>query len=298
MSSPQFQKLLGLLRQGPPRSGEPDIAAMRRRMDRVGGRLPEGVWTERAEVGGVGGEWIVPDGAEAGAAVLYLHGGGFVAGSVDSHRALVGHLAKSLGCRLLVPGYRLAPEHRHPAALDDATAVYLALIAEHGADPARTAVMGDSAGGGLTAALLVALRDGGHRSPAAAVLISPWVDLTASGESMRTRAEADPMIAPADIAAMARHYLGDVDPATPSASPLFADLGGLPPLLVQVGDAEVLLDDAVRFARRVEEAGGEIEIEVWPEMTHVWHGSVGFVPESDAAVARIAEVVRPRLGLA
>lgn len=295
MSSPEFQKLIGLLRDAAEPGAPLDIDVMRRRLDRVGGRLPDGVTAEPATVGGVAGEWVVPADAPAEPAVLYLHGGGYVAGSVDSHRGLVGHLARVMGCRVLVPEYRLAPEHRHPAALDDALAVYLALVADR--DAGRVAVMGDSAGGGLTAALLVALRDGGHPLPAAAALISPWLDLTASGETMRTRAAVDPSVRPADVHEMASHYLGGLDPATPSASPLFAELAGLPPLLVQVGDAEVLLDDAVRFGERVEEAGGDVTVEVWPEMVHVWHASAGFVPESDAAIARIAEVVRPHLGL-
>ncbi|MDH3683795.1 MAG: alpha/beta hydrolase [Acidimicrobiia bacterium] len=298
MASPQFDKFRQLLEANRPPGDEVKVASMRRNLDAVGGRFSEGVTGTPAEVGGVPGEWVADAGAVDDAAVLYLHGGGYVAGSVDSHRNLLGHLARAMGCRLFAADYRLAPEHPHPAPVDDAVAAYRGLVAEHGLEPARLAVAGDSAGGGLTMAALLALRGAGDTLPAAAVTISPWVDLEATGDSAVTRADADPMVTAGSLRTIAELFLGeDGDRRDPLAAPLHADLSGLPPILIQVGDAEVLLDDATRLAAKVEAAGGDATLEVWPEMVHVWHGSAGYVPESDQAIARIGEYLRPRLGL-
>ncbi len=297
MASAQFDKFRQLLDRNRPPGDRVNVDAMRANMDAVGGRLPDGVTATRDELGGVPGAWIEAPGAAAEATVLYLHGGGYVAGSVDSHRNLLGHLAQACGCRLFAAEYRLAPEHPHPAAVEDALAAHQALI-DGGTDPGRLAVAGDSAGGGLTMALLVALRDRARPQPAAAVAISPWVDLAATGESMTTRAEADPMVSPGSLALIARHYVGpDGDLDAPLASPLSAELHDLAPVLVHVGDAEVLLDDAVRLEAAITAAGGHAQLEVWPEMVHVWHGAAGFVPEADEAIQGIAGFLRPRLGL-
>lgn len=298
MASKQFDKFRQLLEANRPPGDEVKVSSMRRNLDAVGGRFPDGVTGTPAEVGGVSGEWVAAEGAAEDTTVLYLHGGGYVAGSVDSHRNLLGHLAEAMSCRLFAADYRLAPEHPHPAPVEDATAAYRGLVAEHGLDPARLAVAGDSAGGGLTMATLLALRDGGDALPAAAVTISPWVDLEATGDSAVSRAPVDPMVTPGSLRTIAGLFLGDGgDPRDPLAAPLHADLRGLPPVLIQVGDAEVLLDDATRLASRLEAAGGDATLEVWPEMVHVWHGSAGYVPESDEAIARIAEYLRPRIGL-
>jgi acetyl esterase/lipase len=229
--------------------------------------------------------------------MLYLHGGGYVAGSIDSHRNLTGHLAKAMGCPVLALDYRLAPEHPHPAAVEDATKAYRWLLAQ-GLASDRIVVSGDSAGGGLTMAMLVALRDSGDPLPAAGIPISPWVDLEAGGESIRTRDGVDPMVSGASLRTISAMYLGDDgDPHDPLAAPLHADLSGLPPLLIHVGDHEVLLDDSTRLAANAEAANVDVTLEVWPEMVHVWHASAGFVPEADQAVARIAEFARPLVGL-
>ena len=299
MASQQFEKFLALVEANRAPAGKVNVETMRTSMDQIGGRFPEGVTGRPAEVGGVPGEWIEADGAAQDAAVLYLHGGGYVAGSIDSHRNLLGHLAAAMQCRIFAADYRLAPEHPHPAPVEDATAAYRALVADEGLDPSRLVVAGDSAGGGLTMATLVALRDAGDPLPAAAVPISPWIDLEATGDSATTRAAADPMVSAESLLVIGQLFLGDDgDPHDPLAAPLHADLSGLPPLLIQVGDAEVLLDDATRLAAGVTEAGGEATLEVWPDMIHVWHGSAGFVPESDQAIARIAEFTRPLMGLA
>jgi epsilon-lactone hydrolase len=296
MASEKFTRYLELVRQQ-PRSDEVKVPSMRKQLDRYGGRFPEGVTGTPVDVDGTPAVWVADERAVDDAVVLYLHGGGYVAGSVASHRNLLGHLARAMGCRVLALEYRLAPEHPHPAAVEDSTAAYRWLVAQ-GIEPGRIVIAGDSAGGGLTVATLIALRDAGDPLPAAAVPISPWVDMEGAGESITSRAEVDPMVSGAALRNIALLFLGDGgDPHDPLAAPLHADLTGLPPLLVHVGDHEVLLDDATRLAANAEEAGVDVTLEVWPEMTHVWHGSAGYVPEADAAIARIAEFARPLVGL-
>lgn len=296
MASEKFGKFLELLR-AQPKSDQVKVPVMRSTMDAVGGKLPDGVRGTPVDVDGTPAEWIADEGADDEAAVLYLHGGGYIAGSIDSHRNLTGHLARAMGCRVLALDYRLAPEHPHPAAVEDSTKAYRWLLGE-GYDPARIIIAGDSAGGGLTVATLVALRDAGDPLPSAAVPISPWVDMEGLGDSTTTRAEADPMVTPGSLHNIAEMFLGpDGDRRDPLAAPLHADLDGLPPMLIHVGDAEVLLDDSTRLARKAEDAGVDVTLEVWPEMVHVWHASAGFVPESDQAIARIADFARPRIGL-
>lgn len=295
MASEKFEKFLGLLRKQ-PQPERVDVAKMRAMQDRVGGKFPEGVVGTPVDAGGVPAEWVDPAGGATDRAVLYLHGGGYVAGSIDSHRNLTGHLAQAMGCRVLALDYRLAPEHPHPAPVEDAVAAYRWLL-DQGFTPDHLMVAGDSAGGGLAVGALVALRDAGVALPAVAVPISPLVDLEGTGESMTTRADADPMVSKALLEQMVAMFIGEGDRRDPLAAPLHADLSGLPPLLIHVGDAEVLLDDATRLAAKAEAAGVDVTLEVWPEMVHVWHASAGYVPESDRAIARIAEFSRPRLGL-
>ena len=215
--------------------------------------------------------------------------------SIGTHRGLCTRLSRAAGARVLNVDYRLAPEHPYPAAVDDALAVYRAVLAD-GVDPARIAIGGDSAGGGLTLATLVALRDAGDPLPAAGVCISPWTDLSLSGESIRTKAAEDPLIQPSQLAWMAGLYLGDADPKAPTASPLFANLSGLPPLLVHVGTAEILLDDATLLAERAREAGVDVTLEAWEEMIHTWHNFADLLPEGREAIEGIGKYLRARLG--
>ena len=296
MASEKFEKFLNLLRKQ-PRPERVNHEQMRVFQDKSGGKFPEGVVGTPVDVDGIPAEWITPEGGALDRAVLYLHGGGYVAGSIDSHRNLTGNLARAMGCRVLALHYRLAPENPHPAPVEDAVAAYRWMLGQ-GLKADHLVIAGDSAGGGLTLATLIALSDGGDPLPAAAVGISPWVDMEGTGDSAVTRAEADPMISKDMLLQIAALFLGpDGDPRHPLASPLHAELHGLPPLLIQVGDAEVLLDDSTRFAAKATEAGVEVTLEVWPEMIHVWHASAGFVPEADQAIARIAEYSRPRIGL-
>lgn len=218
--------------------------------------------------------------------LLWLHGGGFVGGAVDDIDVACAGLARRAGVGVISLGYRLAPEHPFPAAVDDAVAAYRWLLGR-GTNPAVLAVAGDSAGGGLALASLVALRDAGEPMPAAAVVLSPWTDLALTGESLRTRAAVDVMIKPAGMAETARTYLAGQDPRHPYASPLYADVHGLPPVLIHVGDAEVILDDSTRFAARARDHGVDVTLEVWDEMPHVWHAFAGLLPEADQAIDRI-----------
>ena len=254
---------------------------------------PPDVKVEHVTAGTVPSEWLSAPGARADAAVLYLHGGGYVIGSPRSHRHLAAAIGRAASSPVLLPDYRLAPECPYPAAVDDAVAAYRWLL-DHGNRPAHLVIAGDSAGGGLTVATLLALRDAGVPLPAAGVCISPWVDLTCGGGSYTTRAAVDPIVTREGVGAMATAYLAGKDPKTPVASPLFADLHGLPPLLIQVGDAEVLLDDAVLLAERARKAGVEATLDVWDAMIHVWHWFFPMLDEGQAAIDRIGEFVRDR----
>jgi epsilon-lactone hydrolase len=261
--------------------------------------LPEGVAVTAGSLGGLGAEWLVPPGAPADAAVLYLHGGAYCIGSLDSHRDLAGRIAIAAGCPVVTLDYGLAPENPHPAAVTHAAGAYRALL-ESGLDPGRLAIAGDSAGGGLTMAALLALRATGTLLPAAAVCLSPWVDLTQTAPSFDTMAERDPLVDRAGLDTMAAAYLGDTDPRSELASPLFAtDLGGLPPVLIEVGEDEVLLDDATRLADRLRAAGGPVTLTVWPDMIHVFQAfPATVIPEADQSLAAVGAFLARHLGLA
>ncbi|MEX1254727.1 MAG: alpha/beta hydrolase [Dehalococcoidia bacterium] len=287
MASPQLQTLIDIIRAR-PRTENPTIEQLRAGMDLMSANLPlaEGVGTEPVDAGGVPGEWLTPEGAAGGGTLLFLHGGGYVIGSVASHRSWVSRITKASAARTLLIDYRLGPEHPFPAAIEDATAVYRWLLAQ-GVDPARLAIAGDSAGGGLTAATLLALRDAGDTLPAVAALISPWLDLACAGESMSSKAEADPILSRELLQGWGAHYLNGADARAPLASPVYADLAGLPPLLVQVGTAEVLLDDSLRFAERARSAGVDVTLEPWDDMLHVWHMFYFILPEGQQAIERV-----------
>ena len=250
---------------------------------------------EPVSAGGVKAEWISAPGAVPGRAVLYLHGGGYVVGSIKTHRDLMGRVARTAKARVLGLDYRLAPEHPFPAAVDDSVAAYRWML-QQDLSPSRIAVAGDSAGGGLVVATLVAIRDAKLPMPATGVCLSPWVDLEGIGESMKTRAHADPVVQREGLTQMAAAYLGGKDARTPLAAPLYADLKGLPPLLIQVGDAETLLDDSNRLAQRARAAGVQVKLEVWPEMIHVFQLFAGFLPEGQQAVDGIGQYLGQQLG--
>ena len=254
---------------------------------------PPDVKVERVTAGAAPAEWLHPPSARAGHVVLYLHGGGYVIGSPRSHRHLTAAIAGAAGTNALLLDYRLAPEHPFPAAVDDAVAAYRWLL-DQGILAEHIAVAGDSAGGGLTVATLLALRDAHLPRPAAGVCISPWVDLTCSAGSYQSKAGVDPIVRQAGVAEMARAYLGTTDPRSRLASPLFADLRGLPPLLIHVGSDEVLLDDAIGLAERAKAAGVDATLERWDRMIHVWHWFLPLLDEAQAAIESIGGFVRAR----
>jgi epsilon-lactone hydrolase len=227
------------------------------------------VAVETVSANGVAAEWTATPGAARDAAILYLHGGGYVIGSLDSHRHLVAEAGRAANTVALALDYRLAPEHPFPAPVEDTVAAYRYLLGQ-GFKPARIALAGDSAGGGLVVAAMVAIRDAGLAQPGCGWALSPWIDMEALGGSMETKAAADPMVQKPGILDMARLYLGGADPRSPLAAPLYADLAGLAPLLIQVGAAETLLDDAIRLAQRAGAADVRVDLQVWPEMVHVW----------------------------
>lgn len=273
------------------------VAQMREDWDELFGGVAVAAQIEDVDAGGVKAQWVSAPGANAQRAILYFHGGGFQVGSVVSHRELMAGLSAAAQCRVLGVDYRLAPEHRYPAALDDAWAVHQWLIGQ-GFEPKHIALAGDSAGGGLALSLLLRLRDAGQALPAAAVLMSAWTDLTASGASYGTRADTDPIHQRPMIVAMARSYLGKDGNATdPLVSPLFADLKGLPPLFAQVGDRETVLDDSRDLVARAKEAGVDATLQVWNHMIHVFQQFPAQLPEARAAIDVLGSFLRRHLAV-
>lgn len=303
MASPQAEEYLAKARKYREKmraAGDPvpTSAAEFRKADQFMDLLtgePEGVTYEAGTVGEIPGLWAIPSGADTASALLYLHGGGYVMGSSATHRKMVGHLAKAIGVRAFIADYRLAPEHPYPAAIKDAVAAFRGLLAD-GIRPNRIVVGGDSAGGGLTVAMLLSLRDDGRPLPAAAMLLSPWTDLAFTGESLTSREGTDLTVTQTGARKMAEYYLGSAKARAPLASPLFADLRGIPPTRIQAGADEILLDDSVRIAEKMKNSRVDVTIEVFPEMQHVFQFGAGTLPESDDAIARLGEFARKHLG--
>ena len=258
-------------------------------------QVPEDVVLEQVGAGGVSAEWISTPGVAEDRVVMYLHGGGYMIGSMRTHRSPLSYLSRASNARVLGLNYRLAPEHPFPAAVEDSVAAYRWLL-EEGVSPRRIVIGGDSCGGGLTIATLVALKYFGYPLPAGGISHSGWTDLAHTGESFVTKAEADPLIDKEMLEGMAAAYLGDRSRTTPLASPYYADLTGLPPLLVQVGTAEVLLDDSLRLAERAKEAGVDVTLEVWDDMPHVWQAFVSFLPEARQALDSCGQFVKEHTG--
>ncbi len=285
MASPQLQQTLDMFKEmGAKMAEAKDINAMRAIM--IEAQAPAGVTCTPVEAGGVSAEWSVADGADQDKVILYVHGGGYVMGSAGSHRDMTGRLSQAAGARVLSLNYRLAPEHPFPAPVDDAVAAYRWLLGQ-GIQASNMAIAGDSAGGGLALAALIAIRDAGEPVPAAGIGISPWVDMEGTGESMTTRAAVDPVVQKEGLLGMAKIYLGGADPKNPLAAPLHANLAGLPPLLIQVGDSETLLDDATRITERAQKADVDVTLKIWDEMPHVWHLFAPILPEGRQAIEEI-----------
>jgi monoterpene epsilon-lactone hydrolase len=257
-------------------------------------RVPDDVEVTDVQNADVTGQWFRCPGADTTRAVLYLHGGGYALGSPTSHGELIARIARASGMGVLALDYRLAPEHPAPAALDDARVAWTWLRQSTGLEPSSIGVVGDSAGGGLALALLLTTRDDHGEQPGAAALMSPWTDLTQSGKSMTTCVAEDPLLTPGLLAHLAEDYLAGADPHDPLASPLFADLTGLAPLLVQVGTAEILLSDSERLAVAARRAGVELTLHVEPGAPHVYPSMVGDEP-AHAATDMIGAFLRERL---
>lgn len=295
MTTTELERLVQLLRER-GRPDNPTVPEMRERFKLLGEKFPAppDAVVEKVTIGEAAGEWVSAPGVEKSRVVLHLHGGGYVLGDgLGTHRNFAYNLSRAADARVLLLDYRLAPEHPFPAAVEDAVAAYRWLL-ETGVSPARIVVSGDSAGGGLTVSTMVVLRDDGDALPAGGVCISPWTDMEASGETMRSKLEEDPMITPTVISWFADLYLAGADPKMPLAAPIHADLSGLPPLLIQVGTAECLLDDARRLAARAKAAGVEVSLEEAEKMVHVWHLFAPILSEARDAITRAGAFVRER----
>ncbi len=305
MASPQAEALKQVMRDfraaatgtagAPPPTIEQQRAGSELSMQMMG-VMPDGVTTTETELAGMFTIDQRPEGGVSDRVVLYLHGGGYVVLSPRSHAKLTAAIAKAAGCRVVSVDYPLAPEQPHPAAVEGALAAYRALL-DQGYAPNQVAVAGDSAGGGLTTALLVAARDAGVPQPAAAVLLSPWVDLEGTGASMDSKADDDLVVGRDGLKLMADLFVAGGDLRDPLAAPLHADLRGVAPIYVQVGGDETLLDDSTRLAAKAATVGVDVRLDVFPEMQHVFQAGVGMFPEADDAVARIGRYLRARLAI-
>lgn len=274
-----------------------DVAGRRQRLDTLTARyeMPADVVVEGVDADGVRAEWTATPTADPTRVIMFLHGGGYVSGSIQSHRHMIAQAGREAGCRTLALAYRLAPEHPFPAALEDALTGYRFLLSQ-GFRPENIVIAGESAGGGLTIATLVSLREAGTALPACAWCNSPWTDLEMSGATMQTKAAVDPLIQRPYLQELAAAYLNGRDPRMPMASPIHADLRGLPPLLIQVGSDETLLDDAIRLAGVAAAADLRTTLQVWPKMIHAWHLFYAQLADGRRALAEVGAFVPATLG--
>jgi len=296
MASPELDKLVSMLRTAKI-SSDPTIEEIRAGWEKFAASfVPAADLSFKPDVaGGVAAEWVTAPGSDPSRVVLYLHGGGYTIGSIASYRSYTGRLARATQSRLLSVGYRLAPEHPFPAALDDAVSSYHWLL-DQGISPSRIAIVGDSAGGGLALSMVIAIRDAGTPTPAAIVAIGPSTDLAKEGASMKERAHLDPIVTYESSMAHALRYVGPKGNLKhPLASPLYADLGGLPPLLIMVGTHEALFDDSTRFAAKARAAGVEVQLDIWEEMIHVWPFFADILPEGRQAIDKIGDYIKARI---
>lgn len=288
-----YKMMLRLQRREQILDGSRSIEAERANQERMLSllRLPAACTTISSTIAGVPAEWIDNPETENGRILIYLHGGAYCLCSINTHRTLAAYIGQAAKAKTLIIDYRLAPEHHHPAALEDATAVYKWCL-EEGYDPQKIAIVGDSAGGGLTLATLLALRDQKLPLPGTAVCLSPWVDLLGTGSSMQNKVDIDPILSPQFLQRSARMYTNGHKLENPFISPLYASFHDLPPLLIQVGTEEILLDDAARLAEKAKADGVEVTLDVWDDMFHVWHMGVSLLPEAKAAVSQIGAFIQ------
>ncbi len=296
MVSPESRAYFGRLHETPAFGADGfDLEGLRTSMGTRRPPTDPAVRCVPADVAGLPGEWVLAPGADRDVRLLYLHGGGFVSGSGAYYLAMAAHLSAAGACAVMLPDYRLAPEHPFPAALEDCVRAHewLRITGPEGAAPARvTFIGGDSAGGGLTLSTLMLLRDRGLPLPKAGIAISPFADLTLTGESLISEGELDPVMHPRCLPDFVTRYIGDGDVRNPLASPIFGDYGGLPPILIQVGEHEIIRDDSVRVRERARECGADVTLEVWEGMFHVFQSHEPLLPEAREAIAHIGAFVR------
>ena len=295
-TSPQLDRVIGIMmaiRSKPPA----DIQEARAVLDQAFGEFKPApdVTVFEIDAAGVPCQWITAPDVPQDRLIIYLHGGAYAACSPTTHQDLISRLSRASGAAALGVDYRLAPEDPFPAAVDDSVATYNWALG-HGFEPSNIVLAGDSAGGGLVLSVLLAARDAGTPLPAAGVCFSPWVDLECSGESMAANDHLDDFIKYGGLSARAESYLGGADPKNPLASALFADLRGLPPLLVHVGSAETLLDDSTRLAALAKKAGVDLTLKIWDDMVHVWQAFASILPEGQRSIEETGTFIREKLG--
>ena len=288
----EIDALVALIRANPFPAGLEDARAA---LDSLGTAITDDITIEKMDVGGVPCQMLTPPAADENQVIVYLHGGGYALGSLHSHGGLASEIGKAAGCCVLQVDYRLAPEHKFPAPVEDSCAVYRGLISK-GYDPQKISFAGDSAGGGLVVATIIALKEAGETLPGAAVCLSPWIDLEFNGESIQRCKDLDPIINMEVLGSLVGAYMAGQDLRTPTAASLYADLTGFPPLLIQVGESEVLFSDAERLAANARKAELDVVFEKWPEMIHVWHLFYPALTEGRTAIARIGEFIREKTG--
>jgi acetyl esterase/lipase len=296
MSKDQQSQLDAILRQGGLDTAA-DVASVRAAFNALMAQVPvpADVLQKRIEIGGVGGIEVTIPGNESERVILYFHGGVYVIGSAATSVPLVGGLVRRTGVNAITLDYRLAPEYPYPAAVEDALAAYEGLLAQ-GMDPGQIVLAGDSAGGGLAVATLLAAREAGLPMPSCAFLMSPYADLTLSGETLTERQSLDPILTQEGLRVRAPEYIAGADAADPLISPIFGDLSGLPPLLIQVGSHEILLSDALRLAARAATTDVAVTLDVTPGVPHVFQGYAGLLDEAGAALDRASDFVKAQLG--
>jgi epsilon-lactone hydrolase len=294
----EIAEIRNALAQNPPTAGS--FEERRARWEPLFHKIcpvPAGTATAPIAVGGPRGEWVTAAGVSANEPriLFYIHGGGFTAGTASAYRGLSSRLSATTGCRVLAVDYRWAPEEPFPAALEDCVAGYRWLITAGGTAPRNVVLAGDSAGGNLVVATLLALKQDGDELPAAGVCVSPIFDLALTGDSVTSRAERDPMILASSLQKCSAAYCGNSDPRNPLMSPLYGDLAGLPPLLLQCGSEEMLRDDSMRLAAKASAVGVDVTFEEWDEMVHVWHLFADRLADGRKALARVGEFVRAHI---
>jgi len=297
MVSKGMQRVIKLLKQNAEKGIQIRVTQSREGLEQLASlaKLPKDVSIKKVNINDIAANWISAPESNLNNIILYLHGGGYVEGSLASHQDLAMRIARASKSRVLLIDYRLAPEHPFPAALEDAVMCYRWLLEKEKIPPNKIIIAGDSAGGGLTLCTLIKLRDEGILLPVAAVCLSPWTDLAITGDSMKEDAKLDPWLKPSELYFMAELYIGDNDPKNPFISPLYGELSGLPPILIHVGSAEILKSDSTRFAEKAKKAGVDITIEIWDEMIHVFQAFADWAPEGQEAINKIGEYIQSNL---